>query len=73
MDRLWRDWFIRKTIFKGVIGFNKVKFELMANGDVKIKNTMWDSWSEDKRFLELHEGIKVLKYGKQLCPLFLKI
>ena len=64
MDRLWRDWFIRKTIFKGVIGFNKVKFELMANGDVKIKNTMWDSWSEDKRFLELHEGIKVLKYGK---------
>ena len=73
MDRLWRDWFIRKTIFKGVIGFNKVKFELMANGDVKIKNTMWDSWSEDKRFLELHQGIKVLKYGKQLCPLFLKI
>ena len=50
--------------FEGGVGYNKVKFELMANGDVKTKITMWDSWSEDQKFLELHEGIKVLKYGK---------
>ncbi len=50
--------------FEGGIGYNKVKFELMANSDVKTKITMWDSWSEDQKFLELHEGIKVLKYGK---------
>lgn len=49
--------------FEGGIGFNKVKFELMANGDVKTKITLWDSWSEDQKYLELHEGIKVLKYG----------
>ena len=49
--------------FEGGIGFNKVKFELMANGDVKTQITMWDSWSADQKFLELHEGIKVLKYS----------
>jgi protocatechuate 3,4-dioxygenase beta subunit len=50
--------------FEGGIGYNKVKFEIMANGDVKAKITMWDSWSEDQKFLELREGIKFLKYGK---------
>lgn len=50
--------------FEGGIGFNKVKFDLMANGDVKTKIIMWDSWSSDQKFLEVHEGIKVLKYGK---------
>ncbi|MBC7425036.1 MAG: hypothetical protein H7321_00770, partial [Bacteroidia bacterium] len=50
--------------FEGGIGYNKVKFELLANGEVKTNITMWDSWSEDQKFLELHEGIKVLKYGK---------
>lgn len=50
--------------FEGGIGFNKVKFELMANGDVKTQITMWDSWSADQKFLELHEGKKILKYSK---------
>lgn len=48
--------------FEGGIGFNKVKFELLPNGDVKTFITMWDSWSEDDRFLEEYQGIKVLKY-----------
>ena len=48
--------------FEGGIGFNKVKFELLTNGDVKTLITMWDSWSEDDRFLEEYQGIKVLKY-----------
>jgi len=48
--------------FEGGFGMNKVKFELLANGDVKTFITMWDSWSKDNRFLEKHEGIKVLKY-----------
>ena len=52
--------------FEGGLGFNKVKFELTANGDVKTKITMWDLGPADQRFLELHEGIKVLKYGKLL-------
>ena len=50
--------------FEGGIGYNKVKFELMANGDVKTKIRMWDSWSADQKSLELYEGIKILKYGK---------
>lgn len=48
--------------FEGGMGFNKVKFEFLANGDVKTFIIMWDSWSEDNRFLEKYEGIKVLKY-----------
>ena len=50
--------------FEGGIGFNKVKFELMANGEIKTKITMWESWSEDQKYLKLYEGIKILKYGK---------
>jgi len=49
--------------FEGGAGFNKVKFKLLANGDVKTFITMWDSWSEDERFLEEYEGLKVLKYS----------
>ena len=49
--------------FEGGIGFNKVKFELLANGDVKTFITMWESWSDDDRFLKEYEGIKVLKYS----------
>lgn len=49
--------------FEGGLGFNKVKFEIMTNGDVKTMITMWDLGA-DKRFLELHEGVKFLKYGK---------
>ena len=52
------------NFFEGGLGFNKVKFEIMANGDVKTMVTMWDLGPADKRFLELHEGIKILKYGK---------
>ena len=49
--------------FEGGLGFNKATFEIMTNGDVKTKITMWDMGA-NQRFLELHEGIKVLKYGK---------
>ncbi len=49
--------------FEGGNGFNKVQFEIMANGDVKTKITMWDKWSEDQKDLELYEGLKVFKYG----------
>jgi len=44
------------------MGFNKVKFELLSNGDVKAKITMWDSWSVDNKYLKIYDGIKVLKY-----------
>lgn len=49
--------------FAGGLGFNKATFELLANGDVKTKITMWDMGA-DQRFLEMHEGMKILKYGK---------
>lgn len=49
--------------FEGGMAFNKVKFELLPNGDVKTFITMWESWSEDGMSLEKHEGIKVLKYS----------
>jgi len=48
--------------FEGGIGFNKVKFEIMANGDVKTKIILWDLGPGDQKYLELHEGIKILKY-----------
>lgn len=48
--------------FEGGLGFNKATFEILANGDVKAKITMWDMGA-DQRFLETHEGVKVLKYG----------
>ena len=50
--------------FEGGNGFNKVKFEIMTNGEVQTKITMWDHWSKDQKYLQLHEGVKVLKYGK---------
>ncbi|MES2796144.1 MAG: catechol 1,2-dioxygenase [Bacteroidota bacterium] len=49
--------------FEGGQGFNKAKFEIMPNGEVQTKITLWDRWSEDNKFLELHEGVKILKYG----------
>ena len=49
--------------FEGGLGFNKATFEIMANGDVKTKITMWDMGA-NQRFLELHEGIKILKYSE---------
>ena len=49
--------------FEGGLGFNKATFEILANGDVKTKITMWDMGA-NQRFLELHEGIKVLKYSR---------
>ncbi|HLO38557.1 MAG TPA: hypothetical protein VK173_08705, partial [Lacibacter sp.] len=48
--------------FEGGLGFNKATFELLANADVKVKLTMWDMGA-DQRFLEVHEGMKILKYG----------
>ena len=48
--------------FEGGLSFNKVRFEILANGEVKTYITMWDMPS-DKRFLETYEGFKMLKYG----------
>ncbi len=48
--------------FEGGLSFNKVKFEILVNGDVKTYITMWDMPS-DKRFIETYEGFKKLKYG----------
>jgi catechol 1,2-dioxygenase len=50
------------NLFEGGIGANHVKFEISPNGDVKCVIKLWD-FSTDKSFLELHEGLKVLKYG----------
>jgi len=50
--------------FEGGIGFNKVKFEVMTNGEVLTKITMWDHWSEDQKYLKVYEGIKAFAYGK---------
>jgi hypothetical protein len=49
--------------FEGGLGFNKVKFELMTNGDVKTKISLWDFGPDNRKYLELHEGVKILKYG----------
>lgn len=49
--------------FEGGIGFNKVKFELLPNGDVKAMIRMWDLWSADNKDLKTYEGIKILKYS----------
>jgi len=48
--------------FEGGLNFNKARFEIVANGDVKTYITMWDMPS-DKRFLETYEGVKLMKYG----------
>lgn len=50
--------------FEGGNGFNKAKFEIMSNGDVMTKITMWDHWSEDQKYLKIYEGIKTFKYGR---------
>jgi len=49
--------------FEGAMSFNKVKFKLLPNGDVKAMIRMWDSWSADNKYLKTYEGIKVLKYS----------
>jgi catechol 1,2-dioxygenase len=50
--------------FEGGLNFNRAKFEILANGDVKTSITMWDLGPKDQRFLESYEGMKFLKYGK---------
>lgn len=51
------------NLFEGGLGFNKVKFEIISNGDVKAKITLWDSWTKDQKFLETYDGLKILKYS----------
>jgi catechol 1,2-dioxygenase len=51
------------NLFEGGNGFNKAKFEIMPNGEVMTKITMWDHWTEDQKYLKLYEGIKAFKYG----------
>jgi protocatechuate 3,4-dioxygenase beta subunit len=50
--------------FEGGLGFNRVKFEILANGDTRAHITMWDLGQKDQRFLENHTGLKILKYSK---------
>lgn len=51
------------NIFEGGLGFNKVRFEIMGNGDVKANITMWDMGPGNQKYLEKHEGLKTLKYS----------
>ena len=51
------------NLFEGGIGFNTAKFEIMSNGEVKTKITMWNHWAEDQKDLKSYEGIKAFKYG----------
>lgn len=48
--------------FEGGFGYNRAKFEILPNGDVKTNITMWDA-PTDRRDLKTYEGIKVLKYS----------
>ncbi|MES2776932.1 MAG: catechol 1,2-dioxygenase [Bacteroidota bacterium] len=48
--------------FEGGLGFNKARFELMTNGDVKTSITLWDMGPGNQKYLEIHMGLKVLKY-----------
>ncbi len=49
--------------FAGGLGFNTATFQLMANGDVKTRITLWDMGPDNQQYLEKHEGIKAFKYG----------
>ena len=49
--------------FEGGNGFNKANFEIMSNGQVRTRITMWDHWTEDQKYLKIYEGIKAFKYG----------
>lgn len=51
--------------FEGGLGFNKANFELMSNGDVKTNITLWDMGPGNQKYLEKHEGMKILKYRNQ--------
>lgn len=48
--------------FEGGLGFNKAKFQLMSNGDVKTNITLWDMGPDNQKYLEKYEGVKILKY-----------
>jgi catechol 1,2-dioxygenase len=49
--------------FEGGMGFNRAEFQLLPNGEVKVTIALWDFGPSHQRYLEQHEGIKVLKYG----------
>lgn len=49
--------------FEGGLGANQVRFELLVNGEVTCKIKLWD-FPKDQTFLELHEGLKILKYSE---------
>lgn len=48
--------------FTGGLGFNTAVFQVMQDKSIKVKLTMWDIPGNEK-FAEIHEGVKVLKYG----------
>lgn len=50
------------NLFEGGLGFNRAKFEILNNADVKVNISMWDM-PGNQQYLEKHEGIKVLKYS----------
>lgn len=49
--------------FEGGLGFNRVKFEILKNGQVKANIILWDLAPDKQQFLEKYEGVKILKYS----------
>lgn len=50
------------NLFEGGLGFNRAKFEMLGNGDVKTHITLWDMGPGNQKYLEKHEGVRILKY-----------
>jgi hypothetical protein len=50
--------------FEGGLGFNRVKFEISNNGNVKTNITLWDMGPSNQNYLETYEGTRFLKYNK---------
>jgi len=48
--------------FEGGLGFNSVQFQLLGNGDVKANIVLWNMGPANQKYLEKHEGVKILKY-----------
>lgn len=50
------------NLFEGGISVNQARFKVLPDGNVKCMIKLWD-YPSDKSSLEVHEGLKVLKYG----------
>ncbi len=51
--------------FEGGMGFNKVSFQILPNGEVQTSIRLWDMLSaKGKSFLEEYSGTKLMKYSR---------